>query len=87
MRVARFKNNIKYVLFHADATRKKSPDVWQPAIGYIKNVRYSTEWTLELPITEHLRFTTNITYSVDRGLPQAAPLAAYNWVNGVAWQW
>ncbi len=60
---------------------------WQPAIGYIKNVRYSTEWTLELPITEHLRFTTNITYSVDRGLPQAAPLEAYNWVNGVAWQW
>lgn len=60
---------------------------WQPAIGYIKNVRYSTEWTLELPITEHLRFTTNITYSVDRGLPQAAPLKAYNWVNGLVWQW
>ncbi|MEI6408257.1 MAG: DUF481 domain-containing protein [Bacteroidota bacterium] len=63
-----------------------STTYWQPAIGMIKNYRLSTSWSLALPIGKHLSFNTSFSYSVDRGLPQAAPLEVYNWQNGLGWQ-
>lgn len=60
---------------------------WQPVIGWIRNYRLSTEWTLELPIGRHLRFSTDFAYSLDRSLPEAAPLQIFNWQNGLVWRW
>lgn len=59
---------------------------WQPAFADFKNYRFSSEWSLELPLGKHLRFSTDFAYSADRGLPEAAPLETYNWQNGVVWR-
>ena len=59
---------------------------WQPAFADFRNHRFSTEWSLELPIGKHLRFSTDFSYTVDRGLPEAAPLETYNWLNGLVWR-
>ncbi len=56
---------------------------WQPLFRDFSNYRFSTEWSLELPITKHLRFSTDFAYSLDRGLPNAAPLDVYTWQNGL----
>ena len=59
---------------------------WQPAFSDFRNYRFATEWSLELPIGKHLRFSTDFAYSLDRGLPNAAPLGTYNWQNGLVWR-
>ena len=56
---------------------------WQPAFTDFHNYRFSTEWSLELPLSKHLRFTTDFAYSLDQGLPNAAPLDTYTWQNGL----
>lgn len=59
---------------------------WQPAFSDFRNYRFSTEWSLELPLGKHLRFSTDFAYSLDRGLPNAAPLGIYAWQNGIVWR-
>lgn len=59
---------------------------WQPAFSDFRNYRFSTEWSLELPLGKHLRFSTDFAYSIDQGLPNAAPLGIYNWQNGLVWR-
>lgn len=59
---------------------------WQPSFADFRNYRFSTEWSLELPIGKHLRFSTDFAYSLDRGLPDAAPPGIYNWQNGLVWR-
>jgi hypothetical protein len=59
---------------------------WQPVIGFIKKSRISTEWTLELPMGKHLRFSSDFAWSTDRSLPEGAPLQVYTWQNGVVWR-
>lgn len=59
---------------------------WQPVVGFIKYSRISTEWTLELPIGKHLRFSSDFAWSTDRSLPEGAPLQVYTRQNGVVWR-
>ncbi len=59
---------------------------WQPQFQDFHNYRFSTEWSLELPLSKHLRFSTDFAYSLDRGLPNAAPLDTYTWQNGLVWR-
>ena len=59
---------------------------WQPALSDFRNYRFATEWSLELPIGKHLRFSTDFAYSLDRGLPDTARLGTYHWQNGVVWR-
>lgn len=59
---------------------------WQPTFADFRNYRFSTEWSLELPVGKHLRFSTDFAYSLDRGLPDAAPPGIYNWQNGLVWR-
>lgn len=59
---------------------------WQPTFADFRNYRFSTEWSLELPIGKRLRFSTDFAYSLDRGLPDAAPPGIYTWQNGLVWR-
>lgn len=60
---------------------------WQPQIGFIKNHRFSTEILLEMPILKHLSCSTDFSFSIDKGLPEIAPLRTYAWRNGLTWRW
>ena len=64
----------------------QSTTYWQPVIGFIKLSRVSSEWSLELPIGKHFRFSSDFAWSTDRSLPEGAPLQTYTWQNGVVWR-
>ena len=56
---------------------------FQPGFQDFRNHRFSTEWSFEWPLSKQLRFSTDFAYSLDRGLPNAAPLTTYTWQNGL----
>ncbi len=63
-----------------------STTYWQPVIGFIKNYRFSSEWNLEFPLWKKIRFSTDLSFSADHGLPIGAPIEVYEWKNGIVWR-
>lgn len=62
-----------------------STTYYQPVWGLAGYFRFSTEWNLQVPVGEHLSFTTDYTYGIDRDLPEAASAYTYTWINGLMW--
>ena len=59
---------------------------WQPVIGFIKNYRALTDWTLALPLSKRLSFVVDFTFTREIGLPSEAPSETVSWKNGVTWR-
>lgn len=60
---------------------------WQPAIGWVRQARVSTEWLLELPITRRLRLTLDFSWSKDNALPDGTSRESLLFLHGLAWRW
>jgi len=72
----RFKNNMTLI----------GTQYWQPVIGFIKNYRALTDWTLALPLSKRLSFVVDFTFTREIGLPSEAPSETVSWKNGVTWR-
>lgn len=59
---------------------------WQPVFGFIKNYRVLADLSLNLPLSRHLSFVLDFTYSKETGLPVAAPQETVIWKNGLTWR-
>jgi hypothetical protein len=82
----RSSNYLSFTIRPPGGVRLVSTTYFQPQLFRLSNYRFSSEWSLVMPLGRHLSFSTDFTYSIDRSLPDEAPRNTYAWMNSLVFK-